>query len=391
LAALTAIEFMILCSRLNPSSEASSQMETLLESNLDWEELAEKVRREEVGPLLYRNLKRFENRIPVQAKKKLMDLYSKLTIRNLWLFEQLKPLLQTIHDRDLDVAITKGLRLTETLYQSISLRPFRDVDLVVVPEDWPELKQILERLGFKQEFNFDPVVKRKKSGFQSTMNSAFRKGLLIVEVHFNYLGLEIPFSSENDFWKSVQMARIAGLPAKVLSQEYELCYLCLHALQHSYRRLIWLTDIAEISSSLNLDWDKIIDICRRERISAPVFYGLHLVNYLWPKTLSENILEKFKVSSIEWRLLQFFWPEEKVMSRNLPLIFPYYTPTLFSLLARKKLVPALRTLLRIFFPPKAWVAHHYQIPPHSLRIFLHYFWRLSRPIFLVFRRLFQAG
>jgi hypothetical protein len=381
-------KFLILCSRLNLSSEVLSQMESLLESDLNWTELVEKSNEEGVGPLLYRNLRAFKERIPDASKVELRDMYNKNTARNMYLFQKVKPLLQAINDSELKVAVTKGARLAETLYPDIGLRPFVDIDLVVHPSAWPELEEILEKLGFSREEDYGLILNQKKKEFHWTSALIFGKGRLTVEVHFHYLGLQLPLVLENDLWESAQNISVGNSPAKVLSPEYELCYLCLHALQHSYYRLIWLTDIAEMLQKQDLNWEKILDICQKESIAAPLSYGLHLVNCLWPGTLSENILEMFKISAFERKLLRFFWPEEDVLTRNLSLRFPYDTPTLFSLLRRKKPLLALRTLFKIFFPPRAWVSYYYKIPVNSSRIFLHYLWRLTRPISLFFRQLF---
>jgi hypothetical protein len=306
----------------------------------------------------------------------------------MYLFQKVKPLLQAINDSGLKVAVTKGARLAETLYQDIGLRPFVDIDLVVHPSAWPELEEILEKLGFSREGDFGPKLNQKDRELHWTFTPIFRKERLLVEMHFHYLGLQLPFALEDDLWACSQNIKIGASPAKVLSPEYELCYLCLHALQHSYCLLIWLTDIAEMASREDLNWEKILDICQKESIAAPLSYGLHLVNCLWPGTLSENILEMFKISAFEQKLLKFFWPEEDVLTRNLSLQFPYYTPTLFSLLRRKKPLLTLDTLFKIFFPPRAWVSCYYKIPVNSPRIFLHYFWRLTRPISLFFQQLF---
>ena len=289
------------------------------------------------------------------------------------------------------MAISKGARLAETLYRDIGLRPFADIDFFVALDDWPKFEKILEKCGFMKDENFRFPLDPARRGLAWTFAPMYHKNGLLAEVHLNYLGLHLAFSSEDDLWRTAVPARIGEAEAKVFSEEYELCYLCLHAQQHSYDRLIWLTDIAEISSSGKVKWDKIQEICRKEKISASVFYGLFLANILWPGTVQVSILNRFEVTSFERKLLKLFWPEERVSSRKGLLQFPFYTPTFFSLLSRKKPSLAAKTFWHIYFPPRDWVACSYGIPKKSLKIYFHYLWRVARPVLVVSRKILRIG
>jgi hypothetical protein len=162
-------------------------------------------------------------------------------------------------------------------------------------------------------------------------------------------------------------------------------------MQHSYCRLIWLTDIAEFVSRPGLDWDKVHAVCRREGIRTPVYYGLFLADRLWPGAVAPDVLSGLKPGFLQGILLKLFWPEDKVRSRRLPLFFPFFMPTFFALIGRKDAGLFIRTIFRILFPPRAWVAHYYAIKPGSLRIVGHYIWRIQRPFVLIARRLLRLG
>lgn len=381
---------LIFCSRLFPSGGSLSHVDNLLDSIEDWSSLIKQSAEEGVSPLLYKNLKLFHRKIPDFALERLRAIYLNNTGRNIYLIEKVKPLLQAINDCHLKVAVTKGARLAQTLYQDLGLRPFVDIDLVVHSGDWPKFEKLLRDFGYSPEEEVSLSGPKIKEEWDWTFRPNYRKGRLILEIHFHYLGLHFPSSYEEDFWENTQDITIEGEKCRVLSPEYELCYLCLHAMQHSYGKLIWLTDIAELSAAKNLNWDKVILICRREKIYAPVYYALHLVNILWPQTVSRDILERFRVSPLERWLLQFSWPEEHILERTVSLQFPYYAPTLFSLIERKKPVLFLKTLLRIYFPSRRWVASSHNFSVNSPKVYLHYAWRLSRPILLFARRLLKT-
>jgi hypothetical protein len=378
---------MILCSRLNPNSRDLSEIENILESELDWKRLLKKAADERVGPLLYHNLKKFKNQIPESAMEGLKKAYYLNTARNNYKYKKLEPLLEAIHDSRLRVAVIKGARLAKTLYPDIGLRPFTDVDLVVHPSDWSQLEKVFEKLGFSGDEYVKQFLNNTKEELYWTFSPLYQKDRLMVELHFNYPGLGIPIRLDKDLWESSQNIEILDTEARSFSLEYELCILCLHAQQHAYNRLIWLTDIAELLSQERIDWERVIYLCQEEEICAPVYYGLKLVDCFWPGTVSKNILARFKLSPFERKFLRYFWPEERILSRELCFKFPWKTPTFFPLLSRKRIFLKSRILFNIFFPPRAWVSYYYHIPANSIKIFSHYLWRLYTSLWL-FSKLF---
>jgi hypothetical protein len=224
-----------------------------------------------------------------------------------------------------------------------------------------------------------------------TYSPYFRRGGLVLEFHFTNLGLHLPLRQEDDFWAAVRPSVFHDTEIFVLSPEYELCYLCLHAQQHSYQRMIWLTDIAELAARKDLAWEQIFRICKTERIQTSVYYGLRLVNTLWPGTIPGDLLAEFRIGLIPAVAQRFLWPEEAVANRASggSLAWPYYMPSLFSLWERKSLSLAFKTLTEIFFPPRSWMAQIGGVSARSPRLYLQYARRLFRPVRLATRRLWS--
>ena len=377
---------LIRLSRIDPGESSLSVVRETISISMDWDALIRKSVREGVTPLVYRNLKPFRGVVPGKVLDEFRSIYYRNALRNDSLFRTASVLFREVRRAGLRVAVTKGARLALTLYPDTGLRAFADIDLFVHPGDWPFLQKILEEKGFEanstRQSRFDP----KKRSLHWTFSPYYRLGDLLIELHFVSLGLHLPFLSEEDFWASTGTVKSGDIDITVLSPEYELFYLCLHAQQHSYSRLMWLTDIVEHALRGNVDWDRAARICRDEGITAGVRHGLNLVNALWPGSLPESVPARFRITPLESRLLGLLWPAERVLSRSDITLFPFYTPTLFTLLARKKPFLAIRTLLGILFPPKSWVAESFNVPPGSPRILLHYAERLYRPFQLIVRQ-----
>jgi hypothetical protein len=83
---------------------------------------------------------------------------------------------------------------------------------------------------------------------------------------------------------------------------------------------------------------------------------------------------------LESVLQSAFWPPDRVCRLAGRVLMPYYTPTFFSLLSRRKPLLAARTLLRILFPPMDWIADSYNVVPWSPKAWFQYARRLGAPI-----------
>jgi hypothetical protein len=377
-------------SRIDPSGEFLSALPALLAGEIDWSEFIRTAESEGVTPLVYRNLKRFSGFLPPAVFDAFRKTFFSNELRNIRLFQKITPLLEGIRASGLRVAVTKGARLAVTVYPDIGLRGFTDVDLFVHPRDWPELRNILAACGFESRSSPPAMLDKVDRSLHWTYSPYYQSDGLVVELHFTCLGLHIPSLAEDAFWASQQTVRLGDAEARVLSPEYEICYLCLHAQQHSFGRLMWLVDIAELASRGGVDGRRLGEICRAEGLSAMVRHTLSIVENLWPGTVPKDIRGNIPDAFIEGRMLRLLWPSAKEASRKGKFLYPYYTPTLFSLLARRQPAAAVRTLLGILFPPRSWIAESYGVRPNSPRIVWHYARRIFGPPAIYMKHLLRG-
>jgi hypothetical protein len=384
-------EILILCARLNRAERENALLSRLLSEPLDWPGLIRSAVADGVAVLAYRAFKEYQDRVPREALEQLKGFYYGNAARYLRLRASLGPLIRELSSRGFRFAFTKGIRLAGSVYEDFALRPFTDIDLLVHPRDGARIEAALGELGFKLDGEGGAGLAKEKQLVLRTYSPYFRRDELLLEVHYDALGLQIPLASEEDVWAGVCDIEIGGFRIPVLSTEDELCHLCLHVMEHSYSRLIWLTDIAELVSRHGLDWDKLKATCRREGIGAPVYYGLFLADRLWPGAIPREALGGLRPGPVQRGILELFWPVTKVRARRLSLLFPFFMPTFFALIGRKDPGLLIRTVLRTLFPPRAWVAHYYGTGLGPLRLAGHYLWRIQRPFVLVARRLLRLG
>ena len=375
----------VLCSRPAPGPGAREEVLRLAGSVRDWDRALGKAEEEGILPLLYWNLRDNPGAVPAAVLETLRRSFLRNLARTAQVYRELELFLESVRRRGLRAALTKGGRLALDLYPEPALRPFWDVDFIVHPSDWPALKKILAALGFSAsgDGGGDPPLDGAYSPY-------YRKNSLFLEFHFTPLGLHFRNRGEDGLWSSASRLSVRGTEAMVLPAEHELCYLCIHAQQHSYQRLVWLSDIAELASRPGLDWDRVLKISRVERVKGPVFYGLHLANTLWPGAVPPGPMAELLPGPFERAGLRILWPEAATAARRAAPAWPYYMPSLFSLWERKSPGLAARTLRDILFPPRAWLAATCGLPPNSLRLYGRYVDRILRPVLTAAKRFTAA-
>jgi hypothetical protein len=357
----------------------------------DWDGALEKAEREGIAPLVYWTLRDDPGAVPAFVLERLRLAFLRNLGRTTQVYRELELFLESIRRSGFRAALTKGGRLALDVYPDTALRPFWDVDFVVHPADWDGLKRVLSGLDFV-EASGAPAGASGAAGppLDWTYSPYFKKGSLFLEFHANPLGLHFPNRGEDGFWSSAGRLPVRGTEALVLPAENELCYLCVHAQQHSYDRLIWLADIARLAGRAGLDWDWVCRIAADERIRGPVYYGLHLAAALWPGAVPAEPRQALRPGPVERAGLRLLWPEAVTAARTDAADWPYYMPSIFSLWERRDAGLAARTLGQIFFPPRAWLAAATGVAVDSPRLYGRYVERIFRPVLTGARRILDT-
>jgi hypothetical protein len=296
------------------------------------------------------------------------------------------PLLNAARAGGLPIAVCKGFHWAERLYPEPGLRPYLDVDVLVAPAAWRDALDWLRRCGFRADV--DPGRRVPSERVPAwTLSPVFRRDGLAVELHPNPLGLQVPSLTEAEFWPALSEERIGRAAVLVPSWPHELVHAAIHAQQHSYSRLSWLVDLAEMAARPDLDWPAASRLAVAEGVGACVLHALRVVSRCWPGSIPAAAESLFPAGPWAERASRFFWPIEAVAARKPLAAAPYYLPSVFAVLRRGSPSGIVRGLRPILFPPRGWVAA--QMPGRGPAAKVGYaVWRLLRPgVYLVSRLL----
>jgi len=180
------------------------------------------------------------------------------------------------------IAALKGPALAVEVYGGLSRRQFRDLDILVRPQDLFSAVKVLSEMGYEGERRRLLEVSRAQRGrlvrankhlqfFRSTGGSP-----LEVELHWR-LGesndvLAIP--SER-VWDGHAEVTLGGTKIKTIPFPEQIVFLAYHGGMHHWKRLVWLCDLSlALCHPPHLDWDALLALAARLGVERYLLAGL---------------------------------------------------------------------------------------------------------------------
>lgn len=222
-------------------------------STIDWKEFLDLALHHRVYPILYNRMKILNKDIvPEYVLKNLERLYKINTFEMLKLCGEMEQINQLFIDANLRFLYLKGPILAKELYQDISLRTSKDLDLLIPLEQLEVVERLLTLAGYKQkeiDFSYipDPTFLNEWKWRGGHHISFFHPEKRInIEVHWKMHPPPSIEPSFEDLWRRKRTSHLLKSPAFYLGQEDLLFYLCAHGARHGWFRLRWLFDIHQI-------------------------------------------------------------------------------------------------------------------------------------------------
>lgn len=129
-----------------------AETQQLLAEELDWQNLYELSLWHGVAALVYRNLSaHFSELLPSEQAKQFKQYLLMNTQSNLVLLRELLNLHGELNQLGIPHLFFKGLIVGQMVYSDLSLRKCGDIDVLVLPDDFPQAKAWFIKQGFVQE------------------------------------------------------------------------------------------------------------------------------------------------------------------------------------------------------------------------------------------------
>jgi len=292
------LELILCCARTTLEPDRVDRVRTLLRGGIDWGLVFQAAQPQAVVPLLWSNLNRVASHTVPPAVLHHLSAYVRTTARsNLVLAGQLLRLLPEFANHGIPAIAIKGPALAAAVYGDLTLRQFRDLDLLVHPRDVERAKKLLLSLGYHIAW-FEPGCE---------YHFLKGEGELLVDLHERIAPRYYPMPATFDsLWRRVQPVALGGGTVPSLGPEDLLLILSVQLAKDCRtwkQRLIQLCDTFElIRAHPRLDWEFILERARRMRGERIFLLDLRLAQALLDAVLPPEVGARIQADPMVDRL-----------------------------------------------------------------------------------------
>jgi hypothetical protein len=196
--------------------------------------------------------------------------------------------------------VLKGKDFAERLYPKPTLRPYRDVDLLVPRQHYATADAVIKSLGFAA---VDPERKYAAEDYGQISYFATSPEQWALELHWNVINSPAQRRQCSIAWEDLEFepqqppAQAVGL--RRLTSTSLLILAGVHAcVGHRFDSLQQLCDIRQIcrGAAGPVDADQLVEACRRLRCETPVAWSLDLVRRMFACSAARDLLARCRFS-----------------------------------------------------------------------------------------------
>jgi hypothetical protein len=268
---------ILACARTAPDAR---RIEDLAKRGPDWQQILRKVERWGLASLVYTNLRQAAASAPVPPPiaERLRHLSHRDTIHGVARRELLRATLLRFSQAEVPVIVLKGAALAALVYPSASLRPMRDLDLLVRSSDRTRVDVVLHHLRTAPWL--PPPAGARPDAIPYLGSERF--SVLDVRDHISRsAAARIPIE---ELWERARPVEIESVPTLVLGDEDLLLNLALQLAEAGrfVGQVRVLCDIGEVCRRYAdaIDWSALVDRANRYAVGKELYYCLRLSHEL---------------------------------------------------------------------------------------------------------------
>jgi Uncharacterised nucleotidyltransferase len=288
-------ELLLACARTRMDPATGGRLRALLGRELDWDYVLHTARWHGVLPLVHWHLRELEPRLlPAGVPERLKDAFDATQRRNLFLALQLSATLKRFAAHDIPAIPYRGPALAVAAYGRLGLREFADLDILVNKQDVLRAKELLVAEGFRPGVALSEPQERALVESQHAYSLVRPDRSVMVELHWEISPRHVSLLLEpGRLWERLDPVTIAGTRVLTLAPEVLLPSLCEHGAKHTWERLAWICDIAELAQARpDLDWARMAREARRSSSERMLALGVRLATDLLGAPMPEALRQR---------------------------------------------------------------------------------------------------
>lgn len=274
-------------------SVSRAQVHQLLQQSLNWDYLFATAQAHGLLPLLHKHLSSFADIIPGHflSRLKRESVANSQTVLHL-IGKQLR-VYKLFKEHGIPVALFKGPLLAEMAYGEISLRQAGDIDLLINRRNFDHARSLLESLGYAMYPALTAAQLASHLNNHCEIQFMRDDWFTVVDLHWNLAPRSFVFRVEvDDVMSRLQSVCLAGTVVETFSAEDSILYQSMHGAKHLWRRLEWITALAEtLRSSPEINWDVLLDRAASAHAIRMLGLGLRLIQQFSDMPIPAHVLK----------------------------------------------------------------------------------------------------
>ncbi len=246
----------------------------------DWDYLLKIAREHRLGAMLHHRLKRDDlvHVIPERVLTYLKTAHRNSALRSLVVYRELVKVTRLLEAEGIPSIALKGAYLARFAYPDPALRPMRDIDLLLKPEQAIRAFELLKGYGYRPFSEGSPEAYLIECKHFSPLISP--EGISI-ELHHRLNESDQEQAclcgSEDEIWARSLLRRVGGIDVRFLAPEDLLLHLCVHATMHHHFNLgaLALVDVVFLVETHQIDWQaflKAVSVGGGQRCALALLY-----------------------------------------------------------------------------------------------------------------------
>jgi hypothetical protein len=190
------------------------------------------------------------------------------------------------------VALFKGPLLAQMAYGEIALRQAGDIDLLIERRHFDHARSLLESLGYEMFPRLTPAQLASHLNNNCEIQFMRDEWFTVVDLHWELAPRSFVFNVKaEEIMSRLQSVSFAGTTVETFSPEDLVLYQAMHGAKHLWRRLEWITSLAEsVRASAAIDWDTILERATQARATRMLGLGLRLVEEFSDVQIPSHVL-----------------------------------------------------------------------------------------------------
>ncbi|HJP90392.1 MAG TPA: nucleotidyltransferase family protein [Pyrinomonadaceae bacterium] len=338
----------------------------LLRRDLNWDYLFTTAQAHGLLPLLHKDLTAVPHLVPIEFLSRLKQAAVANSQTVLHLISKQLRVYKLFKENNIPVALFKGPLLAQMAYGELSLRQAGDIDLLIHRHDFDRASTLLESLDYQMHPKLTRPQLDSHLAFHCELPFMRDDWFTVVDLHWQLAPRSFVFGLKaEEVMSRLQTVWLAGTSVETFSNEDLVLYQAMHGAKHLWRRLEWITALAEsLRAAPEISWDIIMgraaNACATRMLAlglrlVELFSGVSVPSHVFTTVDSDNSMQRM-ATRIRKQIFTTYGPADSAETN------------LYNLRIMDRKRDALVSALRALFVPTLpdWQALALPAPLHSL-------------------------